>query len=328
MIVSLYHRYVAVDEAHCVVQWGHEFRPAYGKLGKHLKKQFPSVPVLACTATAGEGMRVRIKKSLCMADPQELSESIRRTNIRIRVVVKERGNVNQFIIAQVKGQYVDKTGIIYCLSRSDCEELASDLTHAGVPAGFYHGGMDPRARQEAQRLFMEDVKKVICATNSFGMGINKRNVRFVFHRSPPASMLEYYQEIGRGGRDNKPADALMLFNNRDFTILRKLAMSGDVGPERLREIQLDITKMVALCHEQGICRTQHILTYFAETCTPCTNCDNCQREVTKVDATACATHLLASIGGLRASLKENPTLTQTLAHFEGTANVVKVMYIT
>ncbi|WP_029049803.1 DNA helicase RecQ [Cupriavidus sp. amp6] len=266
----------AIDEAHCVSQWGHDFRPEYIQLSV-LHERFPYVPRIALTATADALTRNEIIERLALDDARVFISSFDRPNIRYRIV--EKDNARQQLLAFIKAEHTaadgtHDSGIVYCLSRKKVEDTAAWLEGHGINALPYHAGMDPGTRQRHQARFREEEGLVMVATIAFGMGIDKPDVRFVAHLDLPKSMEGYYQETGRAGRDGLPANAWMAYGLGDVVQQKRMIdeSGADEAFKRVSSSKLDA--LLGLCETAG-CRRQRILAYFDEASEPCGNCDTC-----------------------------------------------------
>jgi ATP-dependent DNA helicase RecQ len=281
---------IAIDEAHCISQWGPSFRPEYRALAQ-LRTAFPRVPIAALTATADESTRGDIAAQLFAGDVQTIVLGFDRPNISLNVDAKQDSKA-QFLdlMKRRRGQ----SGIVYCLSRKRTESFAALLVANGFSALPYHAGMSKEERDANQNRFMIEPGLVIVATIAFGMGIDKSDVRFVIHVDLPASIEAYYQEIGRAGRDGEPADAHMLFGLGDVRMRRMFINDEDAGPDRKRRETQRLDALVGYC-EASSCRRQILLGYFGETRAPCGNCDICRTPAQLTDATSDAQKVLAAI---------------------------------
>lgn len=284
----------AVDEAHCISEWGHDFRPEYRQLAK-VRDLFPKIPFLALTATATERVRDDIGSSLKMREPTRHVGSFNRPNLTYTVV--EKADAYDQLLKFVKAR-PKQSGIVYGLSRKTAEANADRLRGDGVRAVAYHAGMHSADRDRAQEAFIRDEADVVCATIAFGMGINKPNVRFVVHYDLPKHVEGYYQETGRAGRDGLPSDCLLLFNAGDAVMLKKFCEDITDDRERAHALQkLDDMVHFAESHE---CRRAAILAYFGEELDgECTGCDNCQAPRERYDGTVPAQKLMSCVFRIR-----------------------------
>ena len=281
----------AIDEAHCVSQWGHDFRPEYLQLGQ-LAEMFPHVPRIALTATADKRTREEIVTRLHLQEAERFLSSFDRPNIFYRIVPKEQPRKQ--LLAFLSERRSD-AGIVYCLSRKKVDEVAKFLCDQGFPALPYHAGLPSETRAANQKRFLNEEGLIMVATIAFGMGIDKSNVRFVAHLDLPKSLEAYYQETGRAGRDGLPADAWMAYGLQDVVMLKQMLQNseGDERHKRLEHHKLDA--MLSLCEETR-CRRQTLLAYFDEEMPqPCGHCDNCVDGVQTWDATEPARQALSAI---------------------------------
>ncbi|MEM7660119.1 MAG: DNA helicase RecQ [Bacteroidota bacterium] len=277
----------AVDEAHCISAWGHDFRPEYTQLA-HLKKRFPQVPMVALTATADRATRNDIIHQLALQQPEQFLDSFDRPNLSLSVLPgrQRMANILEFIRLRP-----NQSGIVYCLSRKGTEQVSDRLQQAGISAAFYHAGMTAKARQRVQERFIRDEVPIICATVAFGMGIDKSNVRWVIHYNLPKNIESYYQEIGRAGRDGLPSDTVLFFSFRDVVTYRDfIAQSGQP------ELQLAKLERMQQFAQAQSCRRKILLSYFGEhESQSCGNCDVCNNPPQRIDGTVLAQKALSAI---------------------------------
>jgi ATP-dependent DNA helicase RecQ len=280
----------AVDEAHCISSWGHDFRPEYIQLGK-LKRYFPEIPIIALTATADKLVRKDIFERLLIPEAELFISSFNRPNIHYRIVPK-RNSYSQLLDYLESRR--EESGIIYCLSRNSTENLAADLQAEGFSALPYHAGLDKASRDRHQELFLNDEVKIVVATIAFGMGIDKSNVRFVVHCDLPKNIESYYQETGRAGRDGLESEALLFFSWGDINKLKQFAEVE--GNRQQSEIMLRKLKQMGEFGDLKTCRRKFLLSYFGEDLPEnCGNCDNCLKDFETFDGTIIAQKALSAV---------------------------------
>ena len=283
----------AIDEAHCVSQWGHDFRPEYIQLAV-LGQRWPGVPRIALTATAEPRTRAEIISKLGLADAKLFISSFDRPNIRY-AIRQQQGNARDQLLRFIRERHPGEAGIVYCLSRQRVEDTADWLQRQGIPALPYHAGLDAATRSRHQSRFINEEGLVIVATIAFGMGIDKPDVRFVAHLNLPKSVEAYYQETGRAGRDGLPSDAIMFYGLQDVITLGQMTSGSAADDQYKRSERHKLQAMLALCEMTG-CRRQALLDYFGETVDqPCGNCDNCLEPPQTWDATIPAQKALSCV---------------------------------
>jgi ATP-dependent DNA helicase RecQ len=281
----------AIDEAHCVSQWGHDFRPEYLQLSV-LHERFPAVPRIALTATADPQTRAEIAERLALSEARLFVSSFDRPNIRYTIV--DKADARAQLLRFMREEHAGEAGIVYCLSRRKVDETAAWLCGQGVNALAYHAGMDTATRAEHQARFQREDGVVMVATIAFGMGIDKPDVRFVAHLDLPKSVEGYYQETGRAGRDGAPADAWMAYGLADLVQQRRLIEMSEASEEFKRVSGAKLDALLGLC-ETAACRRVRLLSYFGEASTPCGNCDTCLEPPETWDASQAAQKALSAI---------------------------------
>lgn len=284
-------RALVVDEAHCISEWGHDFRPEYRNLSQ-LRGILPQVPWLALTATATPHVQADIATQLKLAQPAVFLSSFNRPNLNYRVIPKEKSATQVWQCAAARPE---ESGIVYCQSRKSAESMAEMLINAGLPAVAYHAGMDADERTENQEAFIRDRARIVCATVAFGMGINKPNVRYVIHADLPKNIEGYYQQTGRAGRDGLPADCIMLYSRGDI-VKQKRFLEEITDPQAQRVAHQQLEQMAAYAEECS-CRRASLLRYFGEQWPHenCGNCDNCLEPMEASDVTLEAQKLLSCV---------------------------------
>ena len=286
---------VAIDEAHCISEWGHDFRPEYRQLAE-LRPHLPDVPFLALTATATHRVRADIVRLLELKDPRCYTASFNRPNLTYRILPKEKPM--EQALRWIQGR-PDECGIVYCHSRKITESVAEKLRSGGIAALPYHAGLDPAVRDSTQEKFLKDKIRVVCATVAFGMGVHKPNVRFVVHFDLPKSIEGYYQETGRAGRDGLPGECVLLYSSAD-AIKQKTFIEEKPDPEEQRVAREQLQQMIQYA-ESSECRRTTLLAYFGEVhhSTNCGACDNCLEPRERFDGTVAAQKFLSCIFRLR-----------------------------
>lgn len=302
---------VAIDEAHCVSMWGHDFRTEYTQL-KSFRKSLPNTPFLALTATADKATRLDIESQLGLQDSKLFISSFDRRNLSIDVrgTYSKKEKLNQ-IVTFIKDK-PQESGIIYCLSRKNTEEISAHLNSCGIASRFYHAGMDAVARASVQTNFINDSSKIIVATIAFGMGIDKSNVRWVIHTNLPKNLEGYYQEIGRAGRDGLNAETLLFYSMRDVVLYRQFALDSANS-----EMQIDKLERMLQFAQAKSCRRKILLSYFGEFLPQdCANCDACSNPPQNFDATILAQKALSAV----ARVKESESLVMVVNVLRGSQN--------
>lgn len=297
---------IAIDEAHCISQWGHDFRPEYTKLSS-LKEKFPSVPIMALTATADKLTRDDIVKQLGIVNSKMFLSSFDRPNLSLSVVSNATRAQKEDAIFDFLDEHQHQSGIIYCLSRATTESVTTMLQKEGYKAECYHAGLRTDVRQAVQQRFLNDETQIICATIAFGMGIDKSNIRWVIHYNMPKNLECYYQEIGRAGRDGMPSDTLMFYSYGDVaTLSHFVEESGQIGINREK-----LQRMQEYA-EANICRRRILLSYFNERFDyNCNNCDVCRNPREMIDGTTMAQMALSAIARMKES-EPQPTVIDVL----------------
>ncbi|MFP4294293.1 MAG: RecQ family ATP-dependent DNA helicase [Halothiobacillaceae bacterium] len=284
---------LAIDEAHCISQWGHDFRPEYLRLAE-LARHFPNAPRLALTATADETTRREILQRLDMPTARRFVSSFDRPNLRYRIETHD-GDGRKRLLSLIRKHHSGRTGVVYCLSRKRVESVAEWLRTRGIHALAYHAGLPAETRTEILRRFRDETGLVVVATVAFGMGIDKPDVRFVAHLNLPRSIEAYYQETGRAGRDGLPADAWMILGPDDSDLLERMIERSGANPVQKRVARHKLMALIGLCESAG-CRRQALLGYFGQDAPQtCGNCDNCLDRARPEDVTEAARKALSCV---------------------------------
>ncbi|WP_309114562.1 DNA helicase RecQ [Saccharothrix sp.] len=311
----------AIDEAHCVSQWGHDFRPDYLALS-HLHERWPDVPRIALTATATKATHAEIAERLKLGDAKHFVASFDRPNIQYRIVPKNEPKKQ--LLELINTEHQGDAGIVYCLSRNSTEKIAEFLNANGIKALPYHAGLDANKRAEHQSRFLREDGLVMVATIAFGMGIDKPDVRFVAHLDLPKSVEGYYQETGRAGRDGLPSTAWLAYGLQDVVQQRKMIEDSDGDQVHRRKLNLHLDAMLALC-ETVECRRVQLLEYFGQSGEPCGNCDTCIAPPETWDGTIPAQKVLSTVYRLRNERRQKFGAGQTIDILLGrkTAKVIQ-----
>ncbi|MFG2772293.1 DNA helicase RecQ [Streptomyces sp. NPDC048350] len=311
----------AIDEAHCVAQWGHDFRPDYLALSM-LHERWPKVPRIALTATATEATHAEIAARLGLQDARHFVASFDRPNIQYRIVPKN--NPQKQVLELIRTEHEGDAGVVYCLSRASVEKTAAFLAEQGIDALPYHAGMDARARAANQARFLREDGVVMVATIAFGMGIDKPDVRFVAHLDLPKSVEGYYQETGRAGRDGEPATAWLAYGLQDVVQQRKMIDGSEGDETHRRSLAAHLDAMLALCETVG-CRRVRLLEYFGQSGEPCGNCDTCLTPAESWDGTVAAQKLLSTVWRLAKERRQKFGAGQIIDILQGkkTAKVIQ-----
>ncbi|MFE2557034.1 DNA helicase RecQ [Streptomyces sp. NPDC059352] len=311
----------AIDEAHCVAQWGHDFRPDYLALSM-LHERWPKVPRIALTATATEATHAEIAARLGLEEARHFVAGFDRPNIQYRIVPKN--NPLKQLLELIRTEHDGDAGVVYCLSRSSVEKTAASLVEHGIDAVPYHAGMDARARAANQSRFLREDGVVVVATIAFGMGIDKPDVRFVAHLDLPKSVEGYYQETGRAGRDGEPATAWLAYGLQDVVQQRKLIDGSEGDEAHRRALGMHLDAMLALC-ETVDCRRVRLLAYFGQSGKPCGNCDTCLTPAESWDGTVAAQKLLSTVWRLAKERRQKFGAGQIIDILQGkkTAKVIQ-----
>ncbi|XP_035730274.1 Bloom syndrome protein homolog isoform X1 [Vespa mandarinia] len=314
-----------IDEAHCVSQWGHDFRPDYKKL-KCLRENYPTVSTIALTATATPRVRTDILYQLGMTKPKWFMSSFNRPNLRYSIIAKKGKNCSDEVIAMIKTKFKNQCGIVYCLSRKDCDDYALQMRKNNIQAQSYHAGLTDNQRSDIQGRWISEEMRIVCATIAFGMGIDKPNVRFVIHAALPKSIEGYYQESGRAGRDGENAECILFYNYADMHRIRKMIEIDNSNPDVIKTHMDNLFKMVSFCENKTDCRRALQLNYFGEIfnrekcienkSSACDNC-RCKAEFTMLDATNHARQIMKAVREINQRKNSKLTLVFLTDIFKG-----------